>query len=97
MSAAMAALLRRLLLATLSVAVPGASLLAVLRAPVVSSPRRTPLFPRGQGEARLAPLGERATLRTRAVEALRQPTRLALVLGPAERGARVLGAQLQLA
>jgi hypothetical protein len=95
--AAMAALGRRLLLATLCVAALGASLVAVLRAPVASAPLRVPLFPRGQGEARLLPLAERTTLRTGAVEELLRPPRLDLVLGPLEKRARLLGAQLRLA
>jgi hypothetical protein len=93
----MAALLRRLVPAILSVAVLGAGLAAVLQAPVAPSPRRVPLFPRGQGEARRVPLPERETLTTRAVESLRGPSRLGFVLGPVESRARVLGAQLRLA
>jgi hypothetical protein len=43
------------------------------------------------------PLAGRTTLRTGAVEELLGATRLALVLGPVERRARLLGAQLRLA
>ncbi len=107
--AAMAALARRLLTATLAVGLLVASIVAVLWAPVASSPVRRPLFPRGRGEARTLPLPtlvagdpsdgstpSRATLVTGAVEDLLQAPRLALVLGPVDRRARLLGAQLRL-